>query len=432
MSTPAEYVPQQNLTGTGSEFPATPGYGDVSSSFGIPGGPVYVPQPTGEDVAALIGTPPPAPPGFVGPPAPAPTPDVPVSSFATDAWGTLGGFGGSIFGSRRYRPSRLERELEAAARRIGRAAIRGAASAFEYVRRAPIPSESTALVPYVEKGSKFFGPIGALLGTAIGLAFPEHVGEITTPEALARLPLTRGATPPGWERANRGIERDLRGINRPVDLLPTGQYPLGFPTDVVLPAEIAQRKKLGIEGAIEDALPPGLRAAIKAMRNPTPAARMTTPQPANAGPPKPAGYGSTAYGQIPNSTASPASSSPTTHNVTLPRPNIQWGKIGIGLGAIFAVNLIASRAGRSSGPGTPAPVFVTPTPGMTNTPAPSPVASILTGNVLGGGSAGGYCETRPSGPRRRCLERAPVSWRGGRNKGKAAGTKCVRFAQRKS
>ena len=131
-----------------------------------------------------------------------------------------------------------------------------------------------------------------------------------------------------------------------------------------------------------------------------------------------------------SSSTSPAtSSSPAGHNVTLPRPAIQWGKIGLGLGAIFAVNVIANRAGRSGGGSS----FVIPPPAITNTVAPAATqAPLIVGGYAGGFSSGAYCEPRPRGPRRKCLERAPVAWRAGRNKGKAAGSKCLRYAQRKS
>jgi hypothetical protein len=37
------------------------------------------------------------------------------------------------------------------------------------------------------------------------------------------------------------------------------------------------------------------------------------------------------------------------------------------------------------------------------------------------------CQKR-SGKKRKCLERAQLSWRSGRKKGKPAGSRCVRFA----
>lgn len=46
-----------------------------------------------------------------------------------------------------------------------------------------------------------------------------------------------------------------------------------------------------------------------------------------------------------------------------------------------------------------------------------------------GGSASQRCDCKPKRrkPARRCLERAPVRWAGGRYKGKSAGTRCVRW-----
>lgn len=73
--------------------------------------------------------------------------------------------------------------------------------------------------------------------------------------------------------------------------------------------------------------------------------------------------------------------------------------------------------------------------GMTNTPAPSsgtttgpgtiPLTDINAGSIGSWGS--NYCTPRPRGPRRKCLQRAPVRWSGGPRKGKAAGTRCIRY-----
>lgn len=55
--------------------------------------------------------------------------------------------------------------------------------------------------------------------------------------------------------------------------------------------------------------------------------------------------------------------------------------------------------------------------------------------LVGGGGWGStssqYCTPRPRGPRRKCLQRAPVRYSGGPRKGKAAGTKCIRYATAK-
>lgn len=112
--------------------------------------------------------------------------------------------------------------------------------------------------------------------------------------------------------------------------------------------------------------------------------------------------------------------------------------IATSLGAAFAL----MDLGRSRS--APRSQFVTPTA----TPAPAvppgidpaplgfvgaqpymfPVTGSGGGTIRPTSSRTSSCSCGPRGPRRRCLERAPVVYRSGRRKGKAAGTKCVRFA----
>ena len=109
-----------------------------------------------------------------------------------------------------------------------------------------------------------------------------------------------------------------------------------------------------------------------------------------------------------------------------------WPVVGL-LGAVVATAVLRRerRGNEPSGFALPA---VPSTPGAQPVTPPATSTGPQIGSfALGGFSgSGAYCEPAPRGPRRKCLERAPVSWRAGRNKGKNAGTKCLRYAARKS
>jgi hypothetical protein len=105
-----------------------------------------------------------------------------------------------------------------------------------------------------------------------------------------------------------------------------------------------------------------------------------------------------------------------------------------GLGT--AVLLIeAGRRGRSPVPSARpgAPVLPSPLEPPIAIPTPTPLTpqqpsvQSYSPGYYGAAGADGYCIPRKRGPRRKCLERAPVKYSGGRRKGKAAGTKCLRW-----
>lgn len=110
-----------------------------------------------------------------------------------------------------------------------------------------------------------------------------------------------------------------------------------------------------------------------------------------------------------------------------------WKWIAIGLGS---GGLLSSRRR-----GSPA-AFVDPLSRGALTSLEDALRSSLVGSssavqvAPGGAGAWGtssqYCEPRPRGPRRKCLQRAPVRFSGGPRKGKAAGTKCIRYAAARS
>jgi len=184
-----------------------------------------------------------------------------------------------------------------------------------------------------------------------------------------------------------------------------------------------------------DAIPPELRQAIESSRNPKPVAPSEVQGaamseggiylPRDAGPPLPD------LPKVPAPVSSPATSSRTT-NRTLPFPKIGGNAI-LGAGIVGAIFLAQRASGGGGGSFLAAPIA----PGSTIATPPATTVSPATGIqalALGGsyGASSASCSTVPRGPRRKCLERAPVNWRSGRNKGKAAGTKCVRYAQRAS
>jgi hypothetical protein len=126
---------------------------------------------------------------------------------------------------------------------------------------------------------------------------------------------------------------------------------------------------------------------------------------------------------------------PSTGPGRLPAPKPQWGKIGLGLGVIgFSLGvlprLFSGGSGGSNSIQSP-PIALGPTiapPAMQD--QPNFGIGALTAPGFGGVGASQYCGTRARVPRRKCLQRAPVAWRGGQRKGQAAGTKCVKYAAR--
>lgn len=108
-----------------------------------------------------------------------------------------------------------------------------------------------------------------------------------------------------------------------------------------------------------------------------------------------------------------------------------WAWTAIGLGS--ALILGRRRGSRSSQTLPLAPILDLTT---INEPLLSSLGTGAAGMPLplAGGSGWGEASsdscncTRKSGRKRKCLARAPLTWRGGPKKGKAAGSKCYRFA----
>jgi hypothetical protein len=155
---------------------------------------------------------------------------------------------------------------------------------------------------------------------------------------------------------------------------------------------------------------------------PAPIPRLEVPFDPNAGPP------------APSSSSSTSSPSRAGKGGRLPSTPLNWPKIGLFTGAtIGGIYLLRQLVGGNPyAGGSVAPVLNAPQPTIVTPPATSVSPGIGPFALGGYGGSVADCGCGPRGPRRKCLERAPVAWRSGRNKGKAAGSKCVRYAQRKS
>lgn len=216
--------------------------------------------------------------------------------------------------------------------------------------------------------------------------------------------------------------------------VPVGSVFTPFPKFPEVEPEVQDRGRRGIEKIIADRLD---RAARRAVRDRT---GISLPTPTDIGPPKPAGPSSPSSGSSPR----------PTQTVQKPTGGIGSGpvarapaRIPTGLPLYLAIGFLGAwlpgilgRSSRGSSalspmtiPGAgPSPIDTPSSPSSPSSPSPFP--SIYSASSSSG--ADGYCTPRPRGPRRKCLQRAPVKFTGGPRKGKAAGTKCIKFAARKS
>lgn len=325
----------------------------------------------------------------------------------------------------------------------------------EFVRpAAPILSKSKALVPYVPRVvvplvvGRLIGVFDLLIPTTLGS------GELP-PGALPRTVADidyRGA----YQRASGGL------ANYPVEMIgvPNAQFPLGRPGNVStesvlmpmpsMPTTLPQPQarvdesfrgflRRVAENKVQDFGRDWLADQLGVPRStlPYPAREQGPPEPQRAPAPAPPATGTQAVQQAKQ--VSVPSSRSTTGRSSRSRSRVfTFGGIGT---AILLIE--ASRRGRGSqtnpvisqtNPVTPTPIA----PPIDTPSSPSPLTPLQPSPIgfatyYGGGFTGtNYCEPKPRGPRRKCLERAPVKFSGGRRKGKAAGTKCLRWEARKS
>ncbi|HJS32391.1 MAG TPA: hypothetical protein VJ924_10365 [Alphaproteobacteria bacterium] len=328
--------------------------------------------------------------------------EAPASSWPA-SWTAVAAGIGSFFRPGARRPSQYERALRKGATALERALV-------NTVRRVikgpppPVISRSRALVPFVQGPLRFvFGPIGALL-TALN---PHDLGsgELTQAQRTGKaldvwFPEMRvdrrrlGMSTIGLPGVGLSATLQMRSVSVP-DL----SY---IPQDRSIPELVREMARQ----AVENLLPPSI-AGIVDTGPPSPQPR-PVPQITIGGP---------------GTTPAPV---PAPQQPAGPRP--RWG---IGIGAIVA-GLTVEALSRTSAP-SPALQLA---PVSTPAPTPAPAFNVASLNFAGGGW-GGFgatetCSCGPRGPRRKCLERAPVRFSAGRRKGKAAGTKCIRYATRRS
>lgn len=397
------------------QFPAVPpGFAETVGGYG------------GADVAALIGTPTAPPPGFVGPLPPTESP----APATQTGWGDLGGFfgAGSIFFRTRrvIRATRVTNMLFKLAR-VGLARVLEQAGGGI----AMPPTGATLPMNIVQRGAPYLVGSSVIMGT-LAMLYPRSLGSESN-----RLP---EPGTPGWGNmpdlqlsrqmvANQKREEDLA---KAASFLHS-DFGSGWAEYIPPP----RRSKL--EQSIEDSLPQPLRDAIERSRGAQPSYQLR-PEGGGAllqGPPLSRLQGPSGVPPPSTTSSSPplpaGSSSQTVPGRTRGIAGVRWGTIAIGAGAIVAANALLPRvfASRSSGitnSGAPLPIIA----GPANPVSTSPTVGSFAVSGFGGAGSAAYCARTPRGPRRKCLERAPVAWRSGQRKGKAAGTKCIRYATRRS
>jgi hypothetical protein len=452
-------------------LPSLPDYGAVGPYFD-PAGQPYVPLP-GQDPGEFS-----APQIFPGAPAPGSEPSVLPPSIPGGPGLTPGGtealfpgapFGGGPVG---YYPGRgklsqreLRRLVGEQAPGIGLAAIMGGIDKiFASVRRRP--SARTIITRAVREGfrlgrdvaervikgpvpplpevldptlKRLTGPVAkvpiylryGLLGEAFGwymLLKPHTLGPgDLTPDQVKYYglnPLPEKAIDPRFPARYIGTGPSPFPLGQPVNVgldRVLGRLPKQTPD---LPRELTPREQL--RQVLQD-IATGQTPDILRMQREGGTGRMID-QGTEVGP------------QIPPAATGPVQGVP---QVQVGGPQARRGgaarpRIGLGIGAIATGLVLESirRGGSRRGP-EPGATFTpveTSQPGIVPTPAPTPLTTFNTVSLQSGfvGGGGAECNCAPRGPRRKCLQRGPVKWSGGPRKGKAAGSKCIRFAARRT
>lgn len=395
--------------------------------------------------------------GWGGPPigaGPVVSPPIPSSgdTGGSSGGGGGGGFGpvlepssstnpygfGPFFGVFGRRLSRAEREARELAR-MARGAARGVIDAVldRVLHGPPKPPPGTDIIPYGEVPPSPLEVIGRIVGRVVrggaviyGLyGNPFGIDTLYPGKYVIRDEKTGKPIPSELSGAEVELGRQNAEAKRQLDRLrklgdvgasPPGTLPVEtsvFPFSMRSmqgPPVIAEQVTIGDElqdiavNAVRKmvGLPPG------AVRTPTSPA-----QPAGQG------FGAYDYGSVPSRSSS-TSSGTSSRGTTAPRIGV-GGLAGLaGLGAVFVVSRI--HRSRSTIPQTGISTNAPTAPISPPLSSPAAVASFV------GGSAGQSCTPRQRGPRRKCLERGPVTWRSGSRKGKSAGTKCIRYSARRT
>jgi hypothetical protein len=437
-------------------LPSLPDYGDVGPYFD-PAGQPYVPLP-GQDPGEFS-----APQIFPGAPAPGSEPSVLPPSIPGGPGLTPGGtealFPGAPFGfGPLYTPGggylsqrELRRRLGEQAPGIGLAAIFGGRGIFRGTYRRPsletiVRRGATVLVrrglrvlERIVRGAPPITPKGGLpvpvdraipnpfrgLGIIGGLILagrPTVLGRgDLTPEQVKYYGLNPIRLPPGVRPI--GVGQSPFPLGQPVNVSIGRVLGRLDPKTPDLPRELTPREQL--RQVLQD-IATGQTPDILRMQREGGTGRMID-QGTEVGP------------QIPPAATGPVQGVP---QVQVGGPQARRGgarpRIGLGIGAIATGLVLESirRGGSRRGP-EPGATFTpveTSQPGIVPTPAPTPLTTFNTVSLQSGfvGGGGSDCSCAPRGPRRKCLQRGPVKWSGGPRKGKAAGSKCIRFAARRT
>lgn len=385
--------------------------------------PYYPPPPVERDIGRTGGgggvgrdvTPEPAEPPLYTPPSAATPPEISALLGENPQLGWSAGWGGVFsFFPRRRRPrlSQLERAARAGARVVERALQR----ALERVLRGPAPPKGGLPIPRPGWMPEVPGRISPFLGRLLGL------GSLAIPSRLGT-----GELPPDWQKLYPNLAFPELKIPPGVREIGIGsaQFPLGksiytstaavllqMPTPPAAPKSHVDRDfqdwlrdfgrgvitNLGYEWLGDQlGLPPMPSAAARD--------RIISQEPRSQSVPVPA---------IPQiNIPAPAPSQPA--------PRVPYGQIA---GAILG-GLVTERFGRAGRAPAQAPA-------ESATTAVPPLTGFNVATLsFAQAAADTSCNCKPRGPRRKCLQRAPVKWSGGPRKGRAAGTRCIRYATRK-
>jgi hypothetical protein len=400
-------LPSQDVLGAAISTTPPPSYTPISTETPPtpthPDPPIYTPGPgplSPGELSQVLGEAPP--------------------SLGWPGWGFAGSLG-SFFRKGARRPSQFERLLSQGQRSLTKAITDALKSAAQTGRNLRVVDRAGTLA----RKPFFFGPLGlplTIVGALIVSPKPLRSGEL------------RAGSPVDWaapgvnlyDPATKGyrffpemkVTRPMRGQAFP----PTVGTRYDPMMQLVIDPNFGERPGYDTRGLIDRAV-----SAVKSevLRRVAPALEPFT-RSVDIGPPGPPR-------PVKQITIGPQSETPTAPVPgPVPRRSPRWG---IGIGAILAgltVEGLQSQRGatRGSVPTT------TPTVPVVTAPVQSPQPSVSLGfssasswNTFSGSQ---YCEPRPRGPRRKCLQRAPVRYSGGPRKGKAAGTKCIRYAARKA
>ena len=353
---------------------------------------------------------------------------------------------GSLFGVARRKPrttAQIEREL---LRRYMGPLGKIVGDIFRYSGPAAARSASKAVGPVIEYGARGIGVAGGI-GVIVGSMIPRTMGDGSLSPAQRELERDRAYDALKFPQD----PREPGYINRRIGI-PNAEFPLGREGNVSVGSRYTPFPAFPEPGpyipqdrsSMSDELKALVRGkVVDAVRDRT---GITLPTPTDIGPPRP----TTSSPSSSSSRSSSSTPTPATTTSSSSRSRSGPGALPTGLPLYLAIGLIGvvvpglfRRGGsqtRSSGitnnlpaPTTPGSQPVTPTtPELTPTLTPLIGGSVGFPSIYGSSSSSsGYCEPKPRGPRRKCLERAPVKYSGGRRKGKAAGTKCLRWEARK-